>query len=305
MAMTLPGLGLDAGGTQTRWALAAPGGAIVAEGAVEGFTALQLRQPGGDAAVGAVLRALAAALAPHGAVCAVRAGVTGFGGLQEPAGRELLALLVHHLHLPPEAVHLSTDMELACLSAFAPGQGYLVYAGTGSIGGFVDAHGEFHRAGGRGGILDDGGGGYWIAREALRQIWRAEDERPGCWRESAMAQALFDKIGGSDWALTRQLVYGAGRGEMGMLALAVAATAEVDAAAQAILQGAGQELARLGRALLQRFGARPVALGGRVAQLHPLIARSMRAHLPEPCAFSALHLQAHVAAARMALPPAA
>ncbi len=295
------GLGLDAGGTQTRWALAAPDGQLLAEGSVDGFTALQLRQPGGAADVAAVLRAVAAAVAPHGTVRAVRAGVTGFGGLQEPAGRELRALLAQHLGLAAEQVGLSTDMELACLSVFGPGEGYLVYAGTGSIAGYVDERGEFHRAGGRGGILDDGGSGYWIAREALRRIWRAEDERPGGWRDSPMAQAVFDKLGGSDWALTRQLVYGAGRGDMGMLALAVAATADTDAAALAIVKGAGEELARLGNALVRRFGAKPLVLGGRVAQLHPLIAQTMKDHLHEGCELRLAQLQAHVAAARMAL----
>ncbi|HEY1396565.1 MAG TPA: hypothetical protein VF536_10650, partial [Roseateles sp.] len=34
------GLGLDAGGTQTRWALARPDGTLVARGEVGGFSAL-------------------------------------------------------------------------------------------------------------------------------------------------------------------------------------------------------------------------------------------------------------------------
>ena len=37
-----PGLGIDAGGTQTRWALADAAGAIVAEGAVDGMSATQM-----------------------------------------------------------------------------------------------------------------------------------------------------------------------------------------------------------------------------------------------------------------------
>ena len=36
------GLGIDAGGTETRWALAAPGGAILADGVVAGLSALQM-----------------------------------------------------------------------------------------------------------------------------------------------------------------------------------------------------------------------------------------------------------------------
>jgi N-acetylglucosamine kinase-like BadF-type ATPase len=210
-------------------------------------------------------------------------------------------LLVKYLNAPEGAVVVGNDIELACLAAFEPGMGYLVYAGTGSITGFVDGRGEFHRAGGRGGILDDGGSGYWITVEALRHIWRAEDEAPGCWVDSPMALALFKEIGGSDWSLSRQLLYGASRGRIGLLALAVAATADIDPTAHNIMQRAGHELARLGNAMLTRFGARPMALAGRVPQLHPSIEQSMRERLMPGSDLRRVHLQAHVAAARMAL----
>jgi hypothetical protein len=70
------------------------------------------------------------------------------------------------------AISMRNDVEIAYLDSFAPGEGYLVYAGTGSIAAWIDADGQFHRAGGRGVTLDDGGGGFWIAREAMRHIWR-------------------------------------------------------------------------------------------------------------------------------------
>jgi glucosamine kinase len=125
-------------------------------------------------------------------------------------------------------VTIVTDIEVAYLDVFAPGEGYLVYAGTGSIAAFIDARQQFHRVGGRGGLLDDGGSGFWIAREALRHIWRTEDEQPGSWRKSAMAREVLEHVGGSDWTHTRQFIYGVERGEMGKLALAVAAAAGTD-----------------------------------------------------------------------------
>ena len=53
-----------------------------------------------------------------------------------------------------------------------------------------------------------------------------------------------------------------------------------DAAALEILHHAGQELARLGHALIARCGAAPVGLTGGVLALHPAIAAAMRADLP-------------------------
>jgi N-acetylglucosamine kinase-like BadF-type ATPase len=122
-----------------------------------------------------------------------------------------------------------------------------------------------------------------------------------------MARAVFEHVGGDDWSFSRQFIYGQERGEVGKLALAVAASAEADPAAAAILKSAGEELARLARALAARFGPRPVVLAGRASELHPLIAASMRAALPPATHMTQTVGRAHYAAARIAakdVPPA-
>lgn len=290
------GLGIDAGGTQTRWALANADGALLAEGIVSGLSALQMVTSDGRQAVRATFEALARQVLACARPGRVRAGLTGFGG----EGEQLQGWLAELLGIAPDAISLCNDIEIAYRASFAPGEGYLVYAGTGSIGAFIDADGAFHRAGGRGVVLDDGGGGFWIAREALRHIWRNEDECPGRWESSPMAHAVFDHVGGSDWSYSRQFIYGQERGEVGKLALAVAASAGRDPAAAAILQDAGRELARLAHALIARFGPRPVALAGRAAELHPSIVAAMRAALPPATDLTQTTTRAHHAAARLA-----
>lgn len=290
------GLGIDAGGTRTRWALAAADGQVVAEGDVAGLSALQMGSDTGRAVVHAAFAALAQAVLACGQPQRVCAGLTGFGGDSALPVQWLAQLL----GIAPDQVAVSNDVEIAYLDSFEPGTGYLVYAGTGSIAAYIDQHGVFHRAGGRGVALDDGGGGYWIAREALRHIWRREDEAPGAWQGSPMAHAVFDYVGGSDWKYSRQFMYGSERGAIGKLALAVAATAEQDPAASAILQQAGQELARIALALVSRFGVRPVALSGRAADLHPLMEHAMRATLPANVPLHRHAVQPHYAAARLA-----
>jgi len=294
------GLGIDAGGTQTRWALADERGSIVADGTVAGLSALQMGSEAGCNALQATLAGLRDEVLAHGQPQRVVAGLTGLGG-EDGVLRQMLAGL---LGLDLGDVTLGNDIEIAYLASFAPGEGYLVYAGTGSIAAWIDEHGVFHRAGGRGVLLDDGGGGYWIAREALRQIWRTEDEVPGSWQDSAMAVAVFAQIGGSDWDASRQFMYGQDRGAIGQLALAVAASAERDASAMAILQRAGQELARLALALVRRHGPRPVILAGRAARLHPAIAAAMRAALPASITVEQKLARSHETAARLAARPA-
>ena len=290
-------LGIDAGGTQTRWALASPEGDIVAEGQVAGLSGAQWATPAGREALREGFAVLSAQVLAIGQPGAVRAGLTGFGG-SSAAG--LADLIAGPLGLPATQVWLSSDLEVAYLEVFAPGQGYLVYAGTGSIAGFLAEDGRFERVGGRGSLLDDGGSGYWIAREALRQIWRTEDETPGAWRHSPMACEVLEHVGGSDWAHTRQFLHEADRGEVGRVARAVAAAAGSDAHAMCLLEQAGAELGRLAHILVRRFGPRPVVLTGRVLQLHPVIEQTCRAQLPAGITVDTRVSHGHHAAARIA-----
>ena len=287
-------LGLDAGGTRTRWAVADAQGAIVAEGEGPGMTAMDATKDGGmalQASLNAVATA-AMALAPGGA----HAAMTGLGDNAEIVRR----CVARAFALPEDRVSVGTDIEAACRDLFAPGQGYVIYAGTGSIAAYLDEHEVLHRAGGRGVGLDDGGGGYWIAREALRAVWRREDEAPGAWPGSPLAQAVFAQLGDSSWARSRDFFYGSERGAVGQLALAVAQAAQADEAARAILRAAGAELARLGGALVSRYGPRPVALTGRASSLHPLIAQSVRERLPSSIPMAPREAFPHRAAARLA-----
>jgi N-acetylglucosamine kinase-like BadF-type ATPase len=290
------GLGIDAGGTQTRWALASAAGEIVAEGRVAGLSAVQMGNRAGQQMLREGFAELAGQVLEVARPAAVQAGLTGYGAGSAPLGE----IIATPLGLTPGQVRLCTDIEVAYLDVFKPGEGYLVYAGTGSIGGFIDAAGEFQRVGGRGGLLDDGGSGYWIAREALRQVWRTEDESPGAWRHSALAREVLEHVGGSDWSHTRSFLYGVDRGEMGRLALAVAAAAGSDASALRLLSQAGAELGRLARILVQRFGPRPVALTGRVLQLHPVIEQACRGEIPTGVEVQTRVSRGHHAAARQA-----
>jgi N-acetylglucosamine kinase-like BadF-type ATPase len=299
------GLGLDAGGTGTRWALAAASasadGEVLAEGRCKGLTALQLSSADGRRHIESVLAEIAAQVLMFGRPGHVCAGVTGLDQRDD----RLCELIARAFGTESGEVAVHSDIDIAYRDLFNPGEGYVVYAGTGSIAAYIDPAGVFHRAGGRGVLLDDAGGGFWIAREALQYVWRREDEQPGAWQQSALARALFQLIGGEDWAHSRQYFYGRERGEIGQLALAVAETADTDQVSSGILRRAGHELARLAIAMINRYGIRPVALAGRAAVLHPIIEAEMRAALPPETKLSVRVAESHIAAARIAARAAA
>ncbi len=295
-------LGLDVGGTQTRWALATAAGELITEGTTDGFSGAGLALVNEREIVCARLSALTEAVLgtlkiPR--VFALHAGVTGVGA----EGQRLGDMLAQAFQLAPHQVTVTSDAELTFHAVLTPGEGYLIYAGTGSIAAFVDASGVLHRAGGRGVVLDDAGGGYWIAREALRRIWRREDEQPGAWQGSPMARALFAIVGGDTSIFAARYLMDKARGEIGMLALLVARHAAADALAAEILNDAGVELARLANALAHRYGKRRVVVAGRAAQLHPLIEAAMRRAMPPDSVLEFRLVQAHIVAAQMAAKP--
>ena len=294
-------LGIDMGGSQTRWTLLDSTGQSLAEGHTQGATALRLQDSDSQTSLRHIFTEIAQSLPPavDPTQLWVRAGLTGLVGSEHQSlARDLIATI---FKTAVQQVNVHNDIEIAYYSAFEAGEGYLIYAGTGSIGAYIDTQGQLHRVGGHGYILDDAGGGYWIAREALRTIWRQEDEQPDSWQTSALAQAVFAHIGGHDWQSSRQFLYQGSRGDVGRLAIAVAASADRDAQALAILHTAGKELARLAQLLCQRFGTKPLALAGRVRELHPMISDSLRMHLPAETSLHITANTAHYAAAQLAL----
>jgi glucosamine kinase len=288
-------LGLDVGGTETRWALVTASGSLIGEGIAGARSEAHSPPEAARLAALAVNDAVRHAQAQR-RLSGLYVGMTGVG-LEAARVREKLAALYA---LDVAAVSVESDAELMFRAVLAPGEGYLIYAGTGSIAAFVDSAGQFHRAGGRGVLLDDAGGGYWIAREALRRIWRREDQSPGAWRDSPMACAVLAAVGGSASIFSSRYLRDTGRGAVGLLALNVAEHAHHDALAQEILADAGVELARLANAMLRRYGPRRLVVTGRAATLHPMIETAMRAAMPLAAAVEFERVQAHVAAARMA-----
>lgn len=285
------GLGLDAGGTATRWALADAAGTLRAEGTLAPISGHQWMQgEAGQAAVRAVFaeaaaaaRRAASALASSTVEATLHGACAGITGLADDQRAEVGAALAAAAGVPPSASTVCNDIELACRAAFvafAPGGGIVVYAGTGSVAAQLQPDGTLLRAGGRGAVIDDAGAGYWIGARALRSVWRREDAAPGSGGDTALGRALFAQLGGNDWATSRAFVIRASRGEVGLLALAVARAAEAgDAEALALLQRAGAELSRLALALLGRTGAREIATAGRAWTLHPAVAECFGQHV--------------------------
>lgn len=293
------GLGLDAGGSSTRWRLEDEGG-VVAEGRLAPL-ARHLFDAAGRADASARLDELAEAVLPA-VPEGLSAMVGGVAGLAEGSAEAswLASELAARLGLAPERVRVLDDIEVAYRGAFPDGHGVVVVAGTGAIAVTRGTHGRL-RAGGHGYLIDDDGGGFSIGRAALRAVLR-EADRLGAPPGGPLARHLYQAIGASDWDGVRAYVYGGGRQAVARLVPAVRAAAVAgDVEAQAILRWAGDQLARLASLVLARVGEpRPVALTGGVARVGGPLETAFRDGLPAPVEARTVLDEPVVTAARLA-----
>ena len=201
--------------------------------------------------------------------------VAGLAGLQAEFVPLIAALLAQGFKLPPTAVDVTDDLHLAYAAHFLPGEGTLIYAGTGSMAYHRTVRGEVVRAGGHGFLIDDAGGAFWQGREGLNTALRQADERQP---ETPLAAALYAALGSREWPDIRAHIYGGGRAAVARLAPAVyQAALDGDPDALGIQQRAGQELARLGQVVLGRTGGKPVAAAG--GAVNSLVLAALRGSL--------------------------
>ncbi len=293
------GLGIDAGGTATRWRLADPNGRCIAQGSVDPLTG-HLFSATAEERAKQIIAGLAQAATKSGKPRGIIAGITGLTR-DTPAEATMRSLFAQAFDLSQDKIFVAEDMWIAYLSYFALGEGILVYSGTGSIGYYLSETKEVIRVGGRGNLIDDGGSGFWIARESLKAVLRKEEESPGAGWATALGARLAEALGGTDWNTVRSFVYGGDRGKIGSLARAVGEAAQAgDKTALRILREAGEELARLANCLIKRLGPRPVALVGGSSRLHPVIADAFQRDLFAPVEFITTDLDAALTAARLA-----
>jgi glucosamine kinase len=294
------GLGIDAGGSGTRWLLLKRDGQELASGQVEpinGHVFTPEDRERNFSRLTQVCQDVLKVAKPH-------AVVGGFTGLypNTDASRLFNDFVAELLKVEVARVSMTNDMPIAYAAAFEPGSGVLVYAGTGSVGYYETAEGKIISAGGYGYLIDDYGAGYWIGHEAIKQVMRWFDEL-GHPSDAPLAKAVYETLGGSDWRHIVSVIYGESpRSILATLTPAVAkAASEGDDVARSILERAGTELARLANVILKRLDKHlPVGFMGGISKVSPILTGSLQTHLPD-VKFHVVTTEPVYAAARLAL----
>lgn len=250
-------LGIDGGASSAKWSLLNQDFEIVKQGvlsAIDGHLYRDQSRQRFQSFLNSVKKELGE-LSPN----LVTLGITGLGAPEQ--------LLMEINNVFPEAkVDLFSDIALAYRSAFLPGEGIYLYAGTGSVAIHVTKEQQEITVGGWGYLLGDEGAGYWIGRQALRHLlFQIEADE----KLDELSTQISKTIGGANWSAVRSFVYGKDRAEIAALAPLVtsAADSNVDSANE-ILESAAHHLFEVVQRLRTRLNSYelPIAFGGGISE---------------------------------------
>lgn len=165
-------LGIDAGGTHTRFVLMDNLGNIVHESIKDSLHFMKVGFDGIEKSLNAYKQEMNE-LGYEADKFDVAIGMAGYGN--DPKIREGIANSVYAVF--PNAI-LYNDAQFALISALNGDDGVFVISGTGSIALRKDGE-EFTRSGGFGYLIDDGGSGFWIGKKIMEAfVYQVDNRHP-------------------------------------------------------------------------------------------------------------------------------
>lgn len=247
-------LGMDAGASALKWC-AVDEANVIHEGKLSPLTGHLFDEVARDRALHA-LKAVAEQIGTP-----ITAVVLGVPGLSDKAVLEKLLSQA----FGTSNIQVITDSELAYHANLLPGEGTVIYAGTGSVLIHVTEDDHVIQVGGRGYLLGDEGGGYWIGCEALRHVVKHFDAGTDP-QSDPFASAVLRETGATTWRELIPFVYGGQRDEIAALTKVVRQFCDkANTDALDIIDRAASELARQYKILAARISpsaAKLVLAGG-------------------------------------------
>ena len=235
--------GIDGGGTSTRVECRDEQGGVLCRRTFGPFNINST----GEARFSALLTEITDFLAGMGTCIAV---CIGAAGISNPRVQDLTAQAMEGAGIA--RWRLVGDHEIALYGALSGEPGCVLIAGTGSICCGKNTKGEFARAGGWGHLIDDGGSGYALGRDAAAAVVRQWDGRG---EETLLTELIAGELGlRSPQALTAYIYAGDKSRLAGLAPLVGRAASAGDRTALRIYRENGEELARLVCAVAARLG---------------------------------------------------
>ena len=245
-------LGIDGGGTKTRFCLADGKGKILHSYQTTGVS---YRQYSIDTVRARLLEGTKQCLSPEGiTVHALSAVCMGYPCYGESEAQDEVLKRHDQLLFAPVPVLVVNDVEIAWTGALDGEPGVHVVCGTGSIAFGGNAAGETARCGGWLDYFSDEGSGYWLGRKAMQLFSQQADGREGkgpLYKILYRQLGLHDDISFIDRMAQDYIPY---RDRVASLQLCLLEAARAgDITAQGAYAQAVNELARLVKTLMDRL----------------------------------------------------
>jgi len=275
-------LGVDGGGTKTRFVLVDGDGKLAAWH--EGPTSYHLQI--GIGSVRGVLADGLAALFGQAKIdgSAIAHAFFGFPGHGEDSTAQALLDGLPQPLLGHRRYRCGNDMVCAFAGSLGGEDGINIVAGTGSIG-YGERSGASARAGGWGEIFGDEGSAYWIALKGLNIFSRMSDGRLPKGPLHAAFKVSLDLA--ADLEICATVMNAPARERIaGMAQLVSRAAQDGDAMAVRIFDDAACELAEMAEAVRQALGYEadetvPLSYSGGVFNVGALILKPLKLHLAQ------------------------
>jgi len=206
-------LGIDAGASATKWALINDLGVV--KSGIDASMDGHIYRTSSRERMQEVSRSIAKQIQDF-KLSKAFIGITGV--LQDGSIEELLTSTFK------APVTVVSDIELAYRANFSPGEGILLYAGTGSVAYAIDEKVQVHKIGGWGYLLGDEGGGYWIGREAIRNTLLSLESGKSM-TPNSLTELISHEIKGHNWEAIKEFVYSNERSAIAALSQIVDAAA--------------------------------------------------------------------------------
>jgi N-acetylglucosamine kinase-like BadF-type ATPase len=272
-------MGIDAGATKTVCLLADGRGTVLAESRGGGANL----HAAGEAGVERALReVIADAMADRPIVPA--AICLGIAGVDRDDEAQVIRRIMQRLGQRSRALVVN-DALVALVAGAHDAPGIVIIAGTGSIVYGRNPDGYAARAGGWGHMIGDEGSGYWIGREALAAVMRAEDGRGPA---TDLTAAVLEHFAVSDVSRLPRIVYDLEMPRVnvaGLGPIVARAADDGDAVARRILERAADELVLGARSVATQLEMRGDAftfyLAGSIFRIIPRLVGELTTRLVE------------------------
>jgi glucosamine kinase len=249
-------LGIDGGGSRCRARIRDLNGKILGE-ATGGASNIYQNF---DAALAMIVATATEAANTAGLTTSVLHAGLGLAGIVTSVGGEKIT----NAKLPFASVTADNDAYVACMGAFAGGDGGIVIAGTGSIG-LAIVEGARHMVGGWGFALGDHGSGAWVGHHAVRRVALAID---GLLQPTKLIEEVISRTGSTRFELSKWSERATPKDYAQFAPIIFECASKGDVQGMMIVIEGAAAISNLGRALLAR-GAKRLCLLGGLSHVYP------------------------------------